>query len=369
MHDEKIVDPLAMSLFGVVRDLPADERRALLIMIDGRLHGVRGERAHSTEQAGPHGGWGKRRTAPKRRGRPRLKGSPPSMTYAANSPGRSSVCAAGTSTSSTASRGTSTTGNSPHTWQEPSDDEILEEMRRCAHDLGPEFGHDEYRMWALAQQVANPDRPAMLIDSSDLIGRFGSYPRARIAAGLEQVPRRLVEKDNEGSFIACVSAVQAAAGDIGRTRILSASEYMQWRSAHLEDKRRGRALAPPPEWEIISDRFGTWPRALSAAGLISPREAADYHGGEDEQVSDAHIARWLCVAATELGPDMAIDGYVKWRQKQIHDPKAGYSPSEHDVQERFGGWDAAVQTTDAALKTSDPFERIMWILCARNIGR
>jgi hypothetical protein len=369
MHDEKIVDPLAMSLFGVVRDLPADERRALLIMIDGRLHGVRGERAHSTEQTISRGGGSQRRTASKRRDKPGLKGRPPSMRYAANGPDRSSVRAAGTSTSSTASRGKPTTGNLPHTWQVPSDDEILEEMRRCAHDLGPEFGYDEYRMWALAQQVANPDRPATLIDASDLIGRFGSYPRARIAAGLERVPRRLVEKDDGGSFVACVSAVQAAAGDIGRTRILSASEYMQWRSAHLEDKRRGRALAPPPEWEIIGDRFGTWPRALSAAGLISPREAADYHGGEDEQVSDAHIARWLCVAATELGPDMAKDGYGKWRQKQIHDPKAGYPPSLYDVQELFGAWDAAVQATDAALKTSDPFEYIMGILHARNIGR
>jgi hypothetical protein len=369
MHDEEIVDPLAMSLFGVVRDLPTDERRALLIMIDSRLHGVRGERAHSTEQAIPHGGGSQRRTASKRRGKSRLKGRPPSMRYAANGPDRSSVRAAGASTSSTVSRGKPTTDNLPHTWQVPSDDEILEEMRRCAYDLGPEFGHDEYRMWALAPQVTNPDRPAALIDSSDLVSRFGSYPRARIAAGLEQVPRRLVEKDNEGSFMACVSAIQAAAGDIGRTRILSASEYMQWRSAHLEDKRRGRALAPPPEWEIISDRFGTWPRALSAAGLISPREAVDYQGGEDEQVSDTHIARWLCVAATELGPHMAIDDYDKWRQKQIHDPKAGYPPSQHDVQERFGGWAAAVQTTDAALKTSDPFEHIMGILRARNIGR
>jgi hypothetical protein len=254
----------------------------------------------------------------------------------------------------------------PHQRPVPSDDEMLEELRRCARELNTEFGYDEYRMWALAQQVTNPDRPALLIDGRDLIGRFGSYPRARIAAGLEQVPRRLVEEDNEDSFVACVSAVQAAAYEIGRTRILSVREYMQWRGAHLEDKRRRRALAPPPEWKIISDRFGTWPRALSAAGLISPREAADYYGGGVDRVSDAHIARWLCVAATELGRGMAIDAYSQWRRKRIDDPKAGYPPSRRDVQERFGGWDAAVRAADAALEASDPFEHVMVTLRARS---
>ncbi|MGA7054826.1 MAG: hypothetical protein WBZ37_26865, partial [Mycobacterium sp.] len=80
--------------------------------------------------------------------------------------------------------GEQTKGGLPHQRPVPSDDEMLEELRRCARELNTEFGYDEYRMWALAQQVTNPDRPALLIDGRDLIGRFGSYPRARIAAGL-----------------------------------------------------------------------------------------------------------------------------------------------------------------------------------------
>jgi hypothetical protein len=372
MHDEKMVDPLAMALFGVVRDLPADERRALLCMIDGRLHGMCGESAHLAEQVVRQGGQSQRRTASKCRDKPRPEGRPKravpssSTTYVANNLGGSRTRAMGTSTSGAASLGEQTKGGLPHQRPVPSDDEMLEELQRCARELNTEFGYDEYRMWALAQQVTNPDRPALLIDVRDLIGRFGSYPRARIAAGLEQVPRRLAEEDDEGSFVACVSAVQAAACEIGRTRILSAREYMQWRSAHLEDKRRRRALAPPPEWKIISDRFGTWPRALSAAGLISLREAADYCRGGVDRVSDAHIVRWLCVAATELGRGMAIDAYSRWRRKQIDDPKAGYPPSQRDVQERFGGWDAAVRAADAALEASDSFEHVMVTLRARS---
>jgi hypothetical protein len=44
-ESRRTVDPLAMALFGVVRELPANERRVLLSALDGRLHGVRSERA------------------------------------------------------------------------------------------------------------------------------------------------------------------------------------------------------------------------------------------------------------------------------------------------------------------------------------
>lgn len=155
-----------------------------------------------------------------------------------------------------------------------------------------------------------------------------------------------------------MTALQAAADEIGITKMLSAREYMQWRGTHFEDKVGRRVLPAPPEWEIISDRFGAWPRALSAAGLISQQEAADYSRGEGEPVSDAHVARWLCVAATELGPSMTIDAYRQWREKQIDDPKAGYPPGQREVQERFGSWDAAMQIIDAALKVSDSFEHL-----------
>lgn len=152
--------------------------------------------------------------------------------------------------------------------------------------------------------MIHPDRPALLVEIDDLNHRSGSFGQARIAAGIEQLSRRLLDEDDEESFVACVSALQAAAREIGRTRILSAQKYMQWRSAHLEDMRgaRGGVLPPPPEWNTISEKFGTWPRALLAAGLISPREATDYDaGGKGQHASDAHIARWLCAAATELG--------------------------------------------------------------------
>ena len=350
MHDQEIVDPLAMALFGVVRKLPAGERRTLLGVIDGQLRGMCGERAHPLGEVGDHDRDSQRQTASTCRVEPRPK----------RCPKRRSPPSGAASTDMQAC-------GLPHTSVALSDDEVLEEMRRCARDLGDDFFHYEaYRSWALAQQVTNPDRTTLPIDAGDFIGRFGSYPRARIAAGLERVPRRVVEDDVEGSFVACVSAIQAAADEIGRTRILSTREYMQWRSAHLEDKERRRVLAPPPEWKTISDQFETWPNALAAAGIISRREAADYYRGDGEHASDAHIARWLCVATTVLGQRVTTGTYTRWRDMQIDDPKAGYPPGQGEIQKRFGNWDAAMRTVEAAREVPDPFEHIMAALHPRS---
>lgn len=282
MHDEEMVDQLAMALFGVVEQLPANQRRALLGVIAGHLHGMCGKRAHATGKVVHYGGKSQTQTAskcragPRPEGRPKRRVSSSSTTYVANSSSRSRVRWAGTSTLETAAAGERTTCGLPYKQTALTDDEMLEELRCCAQNLGDDlFGYDEYRYWALAQQATNPDRAAVLIDVVDLIDRFGSFPRARIAAGLEHLPRRFVKDGNEDSFVACVSALQAAADEIGIMKMLSAREYMQWRGTHLEDKVGRRVLPAPPEWGIISDRFGAWPRALSAAGLISQQEATD----------------------------------------------------------------------------------------------
>lgn len=232
MHDEETVDQLVMALFGLVEKLPANQRRALLGVVAGRLHGMCGERAHATGKV-VHHGRSQTQTAskchdgPRPAGRPKRRVPSSSTTYVTNSSGRSRVRWAGTSTLETAAAGGRTTCGLPYKQTALTDDEMLEELRCCARDLGNDlFGYDEYRYWALAQQVTNPDRPAVLIDAVDLIGRFGSFPRTRIAAGLERLPRRFVEDGNEDSFVACVSALQAAADEIGITKMLSAREYM-----------------------------------------------------------------------------------------------------------------------------------------------
>jgi hypothetical protein len=373
-ESRRTVDALAMALFGVVRELPAAERRVLLSAIDGRLHGVRGERARLALEVLRRCEREIGQTVSKRRyERWREAHSEremlPSSTYVANSLG------------GTWARAMDAAGVAPAVehatlrWHRqgpvPTDEEVLEELRRCARELRIDFAFGEYRAWALVQRAENPGRYGLLIHPASFIRRFGSFAQARIAAGLGESRRHRGPRANHAEYTpeACIAFVQAAARETRTKRMLGARDYMRWRTAQLEDARRRGVWRPIPEWKIARDRFDTWPRALAAAGLISNEEAAQYYRGQGQRVPDEHIAKWLCAAASALGPGMTGHAYKTWRQTQIDSPTAGYPPSQRVIQLRFGRWTAAVQSADAALAAPKPFEHIMEILRARNAAR
>jgi hypothetical protein len=249
----------------------------------------------------------------------------------------------------------------------PADREVLGELRRCAQERGPDFTFGEYRVWALAQRAADPGRRGLLISPSTFITRFGSFAQARLAAGLGESGRHRGPRASHAEYSreACLTVLQAAARD-AHGRMLSARVYMRWRTDQLEDARRRGIWRPVPEWKIVRDRFGSWPAALAAGGIISSEKAAQYYRGQGQRVPDEHIARWLCTAASELGPEMTGLAYRFWRQKQVEDPAAGHPPSLRVIQLRFGRWSTAVSSADAALASPRPFEHILQILRARS---
>jgi hypothetical protein len=372
-ESRRTVDPLAMALFGVARELPAAERRVLLSAIDGRLHGVRGERARLALEVLRRCEREIGQTVSKRRYERWREAHPerdtlPSSTYVANSLGGSwarAMDAAGV---------TPAVEHATLRWHRqgpaPTDEEVLEELRRCAQELRVDFVFAEYRTWALAQRAENPGRRGLLIHATSFIRRFGSFTQARIAAGLGESDRHRGPRGNHAEYTheACVTFLRAAARE-ARTRMLSVSDYQRWRAAQLEDARRRGAWRPIPDWKIPRDRFGSWPRALAAAGLISAEEAAEYHRGQGQRVPDEHIAKWLCAAATALGPSMTGHSYKQWRQAQIKSHTGGYPPSLRVIQLRFGRWSTAVQSADAALAAPQPIAHIMEILRARSTPR
>lgn len=369
-ESRRTIDALAMALFGVVRELPASERRVLLSAIDGRLHGVGGERARLAlevlrrceREIGQS--VSKRRYERWREAHPERK-MLPSSTYVANSLGGSWA------------RAMDTAGVTPaveHTtlrWHRqgpaPTDEEILEELRCCARELRVDFAFGEYRAWALERRAENPSRRGLLIHPLSFIRHFGSFAQARIAAGLGESGRHRGPRGSHAEYTseACIAFLRAAARE-AHTRMLGVADYTRWRSAQLEDARRRGIWRPIPEWKIPRDRFGTWPRALAAAGLVSAEEAAEYHRGQGQRVPDEHIAKWLCAAAVALGPRMTGHAYKQWRQTQIDSPTAGYPPSQRVLQLRFGRWSTAGQSADAAINAPRPFDHIMEILRARS---
>ncbi|HEV3318455.1 MAG TPA: hypothetical protein VG053_01820 [Solirubrobacteraceae bacterium] len=225
-ESRRTVDTLAMALFGVVRGLPAAERRVLLSAVDGRLHGVGGERARLALEVLRRCERETRQTVSKRRyerwreNHPERK-SLPSSTYVANSLGGSwarAMDAAGV---------TPAVEHTTFRWHRqgpaPADKEVLGELRRCAQEQGPDFTFGEYRAWALAQRAADPGRPGLLISPSTFIIRFGSFAQARLAAGLGESGRHRGPRASHAEYSreACLTVLQAAARDT-RGRMLSA---------------------------------------------------------------------------------------------------------------------------------------------------
>lgn len=367
-------DPLAMALFGVVKELPAAEQRGVLRAIDDRLRDVCRARTRLALEMLQRAEQEIEQMVSQRPGERRRTVHPEryvllgSSTHVTGDPRGSWVPPRDASHVALAVNVEDTTLDRHHPAPEPSDEEVLEEFRRCAREVRVDFSFEEYRVWALAQRAMSPERRGLVTDRVDIIRRFGNFPRACFVAGLGHpaIHRSTRGGQSKYTFDACVNAVQAAAREIGTTGIRSASEYMRWRTTQLEDAQRRGERRLIPGWKVISDRFGTWPRAIAAVGLISPQEAADYCCSPYRRASDAHVARWLCVAATILGPRMTGDAYREWRQQQIDDPKAGYPPSQRLVEQRFGGWATAAQSADAALATPHPFERLMEILRARS---
>lgn len=369
-ESRRTVDPLAMALFDIVRDLPASERRVLLSAIDGRLHSVAGERARLALEVLRRCELETKQTVSKRRYERWRECHPerailPSSTYVANSLGGSwakAMDAAGV---------TPSVEHATFRWHRqgpsPSDEEVLAELRCCAQELRVDFTFGEYRAWALQQRARDPKRRGLLVSPTTFINRFESFAQARLAAGLPESRRHRGPRGNRGEYTreACITVLQAAARAT-ESKPLTVSAYTRWRTSRLEDARRRGVWRPVPEWKIIRDRFGSWAKALAAAGIISAKTAAEYFRGQGQRVPDEHIAKWLCAAAAELAPNMTVFTYRRWRQAQIDNKTRGYPPSQRVLQLRFGKWSIAVSSAETALTAPRPFEYILEILLSRS---
>jgi hypothetical protein len=346
-----------MALFGVIRTLPASERRVLLSAVDGRLNGVAGERARLALEVLRRCEQEIGQSASKRRYEQWRERHPErgSSTYVANSFGGSWAQAMDAAGIRPAVK------HATYRWHAqgppPSNQDVLAELRRCGHELGTDFRFRDYRLWALRERKLHPERRGLLISPSTFIDRFGSFSQARQEAGLPDSPHHRGPRGRHVNYTpeVCVAVLQAAAREL-HGRLLTSQSYGQWRREQLDDARRRGIWRPIPDWKSIRDRFGSWVNALAAAGILSEEEAAQYYRGQGLRVPDEHVARGLCEAAAELGPQMTGHAYKTWRHKRIADPAAGWPPSMRVIQLRFGRWSTAVQVADLALMSPRPFD-------------
>jgi len=176
------------------------------------------------------------------------------------------------------------------TW---SNDEILEALRADAERRGRA---PLVREWSRKGE-GRPTANLVMI-------RFGSWPAAIEAAGLSQVPVKKWTKDR------ILDALRADAEKRGKAP-----------SSHEWD----RAAPDRPTRAVVIREFGTWAKALQAAGLDHTRNRTVW---TDEQILEA-----LRSDAERLG---RTPTYGDWRRSSPDHPSAQV------VAHRFGSWAKAI---------------------------
>ena len=137
---------------------------------------------------------------------------------------------------------------------------------------------------------------------------------------------------------------------------LTAHEYERWRTEQIAAGEAEGQILFPPSRTTMAERFGGWPKALRAAGLIGDEELglAREHGRRglsQRELLAALVRSFRDRARQEAGPDgtdrrrtLTRGQYERWRQQQMRDSDHGPQrpPSGRLISEHFDGWEAAL---------------------------
>lgn len=363
-------DPLALALFGLLRDLGEEDLRLVLGALDGARSRVRGERVALVASAI---GWyrsesraplSKRRFTAWRREHPD-RASIPSATFVENTFGgwAKAMDALGVRPAADhRARRLRSLGT------RPSNDQVLADLGRCGAELGlRRLRFSDYRRWALDQERAGRGPEALLVSPNTFSSRFGSFPRALLAAGLEPAGRGPSGRTSDHTRERLIACLREAAGARRGSGALTIADYERWRAERIEHARGAGEWLAVPGTHAIRRRFGSWPGALAAAGLVSARRAAHNARGRGRQMSSEQIAAGLIDAARELGDRLSFAGYEHWRTARVRDLSRPRPPSRSLIHRKVGSWSRARGLALAAVKRPDP---LSWLTDRiRRLGR
>lgn len=351
-------DPLALALFDLLRHCAEADRRRVLDALDAVETPASGERAsfalsaierfRSESPAAPS----KRRYEAWRRSHPDRE-SIPSATFVANTFGSwaKAMDAAGVRPSVRHRAYRLRALGQP-----PSDQEVLEDLRRCARELGlSRLRFADYRRWARERERTGRATRPLIVSPNTFIARFGSFPSAVARAGLrparcgprgkssEHTPKRLVE---------CLREADRSRNP--RRGSLTVEAYERWRANRIARAEAEDRWLAVPSASAIRDRFGGWPAALRAARLVSRERASGSARGRGQKMSEEQIAASLVDAARELGPELTYERYLRWRVRRVDDLARPRPPSRSLISRKAGSWRRAKAFALAALSQPDP---------------
>lgn len=346
-------DPLALHIFGLLRPLEATDR--LLVLRQLRAAAVEGpstpepERQHAARMAVQRfldetGGPASAKRYSAWRGAHEEKQSLPAQQWIARSFGGSWIRAlAGMGLQPTLDH---SARRMRTMLPPPTDEEMLRSLRECAFQLGLDrLTFAQYRQWAVGRLAAGQTRPTLIISAQPFHRRFGSWRRSQQLAGLDvmvgwrgaSVTRREYPQEQ---LIAWLKEASEAIG----VRRFSGHQFDKWRRAKIEAGAADGRLVVLPTSNTVCLRFGTWGKALLAAGLITDYQSDWFIGGQGVRATPEHVAWSLWTALVEVGSASRLTQrtYTTWAQARYQHPTDPKPVSVQIIRMHLGTWRNAV---------------------------
>jgi len=201
---------------------------------------------------------------------------------------------------------------------------LLAMLRRTAKHIGSQvLRFEDYLAWAEIEDQ-DPQSPYPLLPRSRdmFIERFGSWNAACAAAGL--VAGRVCEGErhrggakvgaNTYSDKALLSRLRDNSEDLGGGYVTEHEFriYEDWMAGAASDDGGPRVAFVT---SMYRDRFGSWPQAHLAAGIIDAAEARRL--GQRGRLTDDEVRADAHAALRKLGRDIKRSGYRAFRSERI----------------------------------------------------
>lgn len=207
--------------------------------------------------------------------------------------------------------------------------------------------------WMKERRVAG-DRPDLELPSDNgiWVRHFGGWFEALAAAGILS-QRAGASRSTRGGLVDDATNTQRLLEDLVRARddlkkVPSYTTFNAWVAREVNKGRERNEVLILHGAPVYRKEFGSWPRALYAAGLI---DEADMHRREAHatKYTDEQIFECLERHLRSEGLGISTPGYAAWQSKdralRAEEGDSRPSPSERLLRKRFGSLAAAERAT------------------------
>jgi hypothetical protein len=218
------------------------------------------------------------------------------------------------------------------------EDDCLAAIGSCVEALMPKeqltFG--TYHEWA-QRELADASRPKQRLPLSSTVfcKHWGSWVGALTKAGFPELlpktgghkqgtPRGTADKYSDENVLDFLRQAAQETKQGKMTKKLTMTGYDRWREAKIEAGRECGEVIFVPSVQVPLHRYGSWPRALHAAGLATEDEARLAPQQGTRRLTDEEVIGCVVAALSDIGyptPDSANGWKVKDEEDDSSQPR------------------------------------------------